>query len=975
MNCRSVRTPSAWLALLTCSSLALAATQAVAGDAVHYQGGIAHEVFTDDTHLMIVTDGQTTSVDLALSLAAEGLATSLVPVGDSLDTFDVAVGQVTQQLIDSLENQDGVIAAYRVVRFRQDGQAFGVTGDIVVKFNEGTSAAQRAAFELEYNLESRAAVTGQIGLRNVYVFKALGDDALARVSALWSDHRLADWNAHADLIAPLITSQAAPQDEFFNLQWHLENNGNFPGSIHADIEVFDAWEISRGASIRVGMFDTGCDITHDDLAANYLGVSQNNRGGGGEIFPSGGHGTAVMGLMVAEANSIGVVGVAPEAQFTASSFGGSLATIAGSYNFAITHGVDVHNNSWEFSFGLMPDVVVDAIQNAANSGRGGKGMVIMFAAGNSARQLEPGEGLTTLREVMQIGASGQQDIIASYSNFGVTQDIMGPTLGNDGVGLATTDIMGSLGFNDGNRLSDILGAPNYTRRMSGTSGASPVVSGVAALVLDTNPNLNRAQVRQLLIHSADRNIAVGDADFGVVTRFSPRYGYGRVNAGQAVQAALDSRTGNTTWPGTPQDISIRIDEGEDNLIATISWLPSGMPAGNDGSQINTEEEDIVLFYRIPGRMGPVNIEIIPDDGETFTACDPNTVADCVFPEPLRAPNVVAIFSGPPEDDTPGGDDRRRAIVNLPIAGNDIADAQQFAIYAVNSEGRYSFGRVFDEDGENVGIGGDDDGGVRIPPPDQGRPIDPELNPEEPGKNDPPAITATADRTVCAAPCTIEFHGQAITPNQIVDRGWSFGDGGTSVDESVIHTYQLPGTYNAVFFVMDDAEPTGRISTKLLQVDVGTAGGESFILPGTATASIRLLTFTPVFAPNAQVRLVVDTTGIGNSTRSVNVSYLWDFGDGNMGSGQTAENIYANPGSYSVLVIVTETLSTGQTVQVSAETIVRVDGFSSNSGQSQPSSQSIDTSASSAGTCGVVGSASLALTCLSLLGLGWRRRRR
>ena len=75
MNCRSVRTPSAWLALLTCSSLALAATQAVAGDAVHYQGGIAHEVFTDDTHLMIVTDGQTTSVDLALSLAAEGLAT------------------------------------------------------------------------------------------------------------------------------------------------------------------------------------------------------------------------------------------------------------------------------------------------------------------------------------------------------------------------------------------------------------------------------------------------------------------------------------------------------------------------------------------------------------------------------------------------------------------------------------------------------------------------------------------------------------------------------------------------------------------------------------------------------------------------------------------------------------------------------------------------------------------------------------
>ena len=104
MNCRSVRTPSAWLGLLTCSLLALAAAQVFAGDAVHYQGGVAHEVFTDDNHLLIVTDGQTSSLDLALLLAAEGLADSLAPVGDSVNTFEVAVGQVTSQLIDSLES-------------------------------------------------------------------------------------------------------------------------------------------------------------------------------------------------------------------------------------------------------------------------------------------------------------------------------------------------------------------------------------------------------------------------------------------------------------------------------------------------------------------------------------------------------------------------------------------------------------------------------------------------------------------------------------------------------------------------------------------------------------------------------------------------------------------------------------------------------------------------------------------------------
>ena len=110
----------------------------------------------------------------------------------------------------------------------------------------------------------------------------------------------------------------------------------------------------------------------------------------------------------------------------------------------------MHNNSWRFGFGVIPDVVVDAIRDAAHTGRGGKGMVIAFAAGNEAAELEPGDLLSTLPEVLQVGATGQTDVIASYSNTGITQDIMGPTLGDDGVGLATTDITGSGGFNSGN---------------------------------------------------------------------------------------------------------------------------------------------------------------------------------------------------------------------------------------------------------------------------------------------------------------------------------------------------------------------------------------------------------------------------------------------------------------------------------------------------------------------------------------------
>lgn len=953
----------------------LVVSQAFAGDVVHYQAGVAHDVFVDETHVIILTDGRTSHIELALVLAADGVSDSLAPVGDLATTLELSVAKVTPELIDALIGRPGITAAYPVIRFRQGGQPFGLTNDVIVKFRSDVTATERKAFESQYDLAIQNEATKNMGLSGVYAYRVLGGDALTRVSALHADDRLADWRAHADLHAPIILNQSAPQDEFFDLQWHLENNGNFPGFVNADIDVFDAWATTMGSGIRIGMFDTGCDIEHEDLADNYLGVSQNNYGSGGEIFAQGGHGTAVMGLMVAAANSIGVRGVAPEARFTASSFGGGFATTAASYAFAVNNGVDVHNNSWGFAFGLMPDVVVEAIQNAANNGRDGRGMVIAFASGNSATELEPGDDLSTLPEVIQVGATGQSDLIASYSNFGVTQDIMGPTLGDDGVGLATTDITGSDGFNDGNIFSDITNAPNYTRRMSGTSGASPVVTGVAALVLSVNPSLNRHQVLQLLTHSADK-VSGLDAQYGAVTSFSPRYGYGRVNARRAVEAAVTSRTGNVTWPGIPQDISIRIAEVEQGLMAIISWDASGMPNG-DG--VATEEEEVVLFYRVPSQDGPDDIRFTPDDGETFEACDPSAFAGCILPDPLGSPNLAVIFSGAPEIDGSGGNQGRRSI-SVPIAGSDEEDEQRFALFAANGQRRYSFGAVFDENGDLVDIGGGDDGSGVVPPPDQGRPIDPELIPEEPGKDEPPSVTATADRTVCSAPCTVEFHGGAVTPNQILDRGWSFGDGATSSEDAVMHTYQLPGTYNAVYFAVDDEEPNGRISTKLIQVQIGVDdqnGGA--IVPGLVNAQIAVQTAIPVFAPDARVRFLAETTGIGESMNSASVTYDWDFGDGNVGTGQSTENIFANPGFFSVVVVVTEQLTTGQQIQALASIILQVDGFSTNSGQSQPTTLGQTTTSQSdndgAGACGVMGLASLALGVVGMWSLGLRRRRR
>ena len=113
--------------------------------------------------------------------------------------------------------------------------------------------------------------------------------------------------------------------------------------------------------------------------------------------------------------------------------------------------------------------------------------------------------------------------------------------------------------------------------------------------------------------------------------------------------------------------------------------------------------------------------------------------------------------------------------------------------------------------------------------------------------------------------------------------------------------------------------------------------------------------------------------------SLSTQRQWDFGDGNTGTGQSTENIYANPGFFSVVVVVTEQLTTGQEIQAVASTILQVDGFSTNSGQSQPTTQGQATAGEGdnggAGTCGMMGLASLALGVVGMWGLGYRRRRK
>jgi len=269
------------------------------------------------------------------------------------------------------------------------------------------------------------------------------------------------------------------------------------------------------------------------------------------------------------------------------------------------------------------------------------------------------------------------------------------------------------------------------------------------------------------------------------------------------------------------------------------------------------------------------------------------------------------------------------------------------------------------------------------PPDTGSRPDPEDDPPILGLSEPPSVTATADTLIGTAPLTVIFHGDVVTPLDLISTEWDFGDGSPiTSDQAVQHMYSEPNTYYAKFTASNDIGSASKwIAIEVLSPDTDTQPG-----PGQAKATINVLTEEPYTAP-ALIRFEVDTTGIGESDIESSINYTWDFGDGNTGSGQTSENIYENPGFYSVVVQVQEVRSTGTTVTISASTFIQVEGLASfdpgtgaagnitllNEDEGS-SGDDYNNTPQSGGACGSFGPAMIGIIGVSLFGLRRRMRR-
>jgi hypothetical protein len=352
-------------------------------------------------------------------------------------------------------------------------------------------------------------------------------------------------------------------DPLFNNQWGIKNTGQH-GSQYIDIKAEQAWNISKGNNIKVAIFDQGCELNHPDLITNVFGQGFNAETNSSPSLVLGKHGTSCAGIVGAtQNNNIGISGVAPECDLISISLGmGNYDTptqYADGFIWAKNNDVDIISNSYYIT---SPSTVIDdAITDAINNGRNGKGCVVVFGSGNavstsSSSVFYPASANPDILVVGAASPCGERKSFTSCdgetsweSCYDESLDVVAP-----GVKIPTTDRQGTSGYGVGNYINDF----------NGTSSACPHVAGIAALVLEANPCLTSLEVRDIIEKTTQKiGLASGLYTYNTFT-FSNKpngswdyeVGYGLVDAFEAVKLANNyptiattniTITSNTTW--------------------------------------------------------------------------------------------------------------------------------------------------------------------------------------------------------------------------------------------------------------------------------------------------------------------------------------------------------------------------------------------------------------------------------------------
>ena len=327
-------------------------------------------------------------------------------------------------------------------------------------------------------------------------------------------------------------------DDLYACQWHLKNRDR----AGEDINVEAVWENGvTGAGMNIAVVDDGMDHYHEDLAPNVDTTLNHDYTGNGDIFGRfEHHGTAVAGLIAARDNDIGVRGVAPRATI----YGYNL--LAGPVNVnqldAMSRNRDVtaiSSNSWGgvddpglVHVGALWEAVV---KTGVEKGYGGKGTFYVWAGGNGGDLGDNSnlEEYSSYYAITSVCAVNDDGIRSAYSEEGANLWVCAPS----------NDLRPGYGG-----IVTIENSDRYRYTFGGTSASTPIVSGIAALMRQVNPELTWRDLKLILADTARKNDPVnfgwedGAFKHGSDTEkyhFNHKYGFGVVDAKAAVDLAED----------------------------------------------------------------------------------------------------------------------------------------------------------------------------------------------------------------------------------------------------------------------------------------------------------------------------------------------------------------------------------------------------------------------------------------------------
>ncbi|HVL15848.1 MAG TPA: S8 family peptidase [Gemmata sp.] len=246
----------------------------------------------------------------------------------------------------------------------------------------------------------------------------------------------------------------------------LEAAGDVSDWGHTNLKIAECWKSTKGKGVKVLVLDTGADHGHRDLKNKLKGSKDftNSRSGAADV---NGHGTHCLGIIGAEENGVGVVGVAPECDLYSGKVlgdnGSGLSTwIAAGIRWGIEQDVDVISMS-------LGSPGADARIHAAVREATAAGIVVVAAAGNEG----PRDGTVGFPggfpECVCVAAADSNEKIANFSSRGPRVDVAAP-----GVNVRSCY--------PGDRFAT----------MSGTSMATPYVAGCAALWVAAHPDVKKA---------------------------------------------------------------------------------------------------------------------------------------------------------------------------------------------------------------------------------------------------------------------------------------------------------------------------------------------------------------------------------------------------------------------------------------------------------------------------------------------------